>query len=229
MRQQFVPRGDPAVPARQPRGPDWRFGRQNIARRIADQRDRRSLPDPALPLRMPDGQPREPRPIARHLRECAEARNSPSARSAPACATRSASDSPVARASRNALFPQPVEQAPRSRGTALSGQVRTAACTYSERLRLLDDRRKRAPYLRRGRAGVAHHAGQDIGIEHAVHRNMLGGRLETRDVAHRVDQRLPVVRSRAPDQRAVDSRTAPGLARVSVNFLSWVMRSTPIE
>jgi hypothetical protein len=55
-----------------------------------------------------------------------------------------------------------------------------------------------------GRAGAPHHRRQDVRIEHALHRNAIGGGLKPGNAADRHDQRLAVVRPRAADQRAID-------------------------
>ena len=57
---------------------------------------------------------------------------------------------------------------------------------------------------RRGRAGVAEHAREDVGIEHAVDGNAIGGGFEAGDAADGIDKRLAVMRPGATDQGAVD-------------------------
>jgi hypothetical protein len=46
--------------------------------------------------------------------------------------------------------------------------------------------------------------GEDIGVEHSLHRNAVGGGFEACDAPDAVDQRYAVVGAGAPDQRAID-------------------------
>jgi hypothetical protein len=61
-----------------------------------------------------------------------------------------------------------------------------------------------APDLAAGGAGIAHHSRQDVGVEHPVHRDMVGRSIEPGYGAHGFNQRLAVMRPGAADQRAVD-------------------------
>jgi hypothetical protein len=71
-------------------------------------------------------------------------------------------------------------------------------------LRLLENGRHRLPDRLRRRAGPPHHLGENVRIQHPVYRDVLGRGLETRDSAHRVNQRLPVMRARAAQERSID-------------------------
>jgi len=61
--------------------------------------------------------------------------------------------------------------------------------------------------------GVPHHTGKDIGIEHPVHRYVIGARLETGYPSHRVDQGFAVMRTGPADQRAIDVEQHQGRRR----------------
>ena len=102
---------------------------------------------------------------------------------------------------RNASPLQPAEQRPHS-GADLPGEIGTPF--YIQRLRRFDDGRHGAPYLRRPRARIAHHAGQDVAVEHAMHGNIFSSRFETRHLAHCVHQRFAMMRAGPPNQRAVN-------------------------
>ena len=55
-----------------------------------------------------------------------------------------------------------------------------------------------------GRAGIAEHAVENIGIQHTVYRDMVRGGIETGDPAHCFDQRLAMVGAGAADEGAID-------------------------
>jgi hypothetical protein len=60
----------------------------------------------------------------------------------------------------------------------------------------------RSPVARR--SGVFQHDRQDVGVEHSLDGDAVGGGIESGDASHGMHQRLPVVRSGASHQRSVD-------------------------
>src|ERR1022692_1357858 len=56
----------------------------------------------------------------------------------------------------------------------------------------------------RGRAGIAQHAREDVGIEHAVDGDVVSAGFEAGDAADGIDERLAMVRPGAADEGAVD-------------------------
>ena len=71
-------------------------------------------------------------------------------------------------------------------------------------LRCDQDLRHGFPDGRTREAGGTHHHSEDVGVQHALYRDALGGGMEAGDAPHAVDQRRAVVGSRAPHQGAVD-------------------------
>ena len=61
-----------------------------------------------------------------------------------------------------------------------------------------------------------HHEIQNVGIEHAVDRNSLCGGFVSRHVAHGFHQRLPVIRTSAPNQCAIDIEENKGTSQLTV-------------
>ena len=53
-------------------------------------------------------------------------------------------------------------------------------------------------------AGIAQHASEDIGIEHAVHGDVIGAGFNSGDLADGIDQRLAMMRAGAADEGAID-------------------------
>jgi hypothetical protein len=54
------------------------------------------------------------------------------------------------------------------------------------------------------RAGPAHHHGENIGIEHPLNGDALGGGFEAGNAPDGIDQRFAVMRAGAADERAID-------------------------
>jgi hypothetical protein len=172
----------------------------NVAGCVAHQRDGRGRPDPAPRPRLPDRQPRQAGPVFSHFAERAEAevRLQPGALQLfPSDARQVSGHQPE----QHAIVLEAPQQCPHAR-TRLALEVRHAA--HVNLLRTANDLRHRAANGRRARSGVPHHARQDIGIEHAMHRDMIGAGLETGHPPHRFHQRLPVMRPGPPHQRTVD-------------------------
>ena len=59
-------------------------------------------------------------------------------------------------------------------------------------------------YLAGLHSGPLHHRIEDLAIEHSGNGNAVGGSLHARGSAHGVDKCLTMVRTRSPDQRAID-------------------------
>ena len=91
---------------------------------------------------------------------------------------------------------------PAHAGTELPGQI--GKPFHIQRLGRLDNRRHGKPYVRGGRARVAHHARQDVGVEHTLDGDAVSGALQPGHPPDRVDQGFAVMRSGAPHERAVD-------------------------
>jgi N-carbamoylputrescine amidase len=66
--------------------------------------------------------------------------------------------------------------------------------------------------------GRAQHERQNIGIEHPVNRNSFGGGGGAGHLANRVHQRLPVMRTGPPHQRAIDVKQNQRAGQISVYF-----------
>ena len=73
---------------------------------------------------------------------------------------------------------------------------------------------------RRGAMGFdaccLHHEIQDVGIEHAVNRNPVRGSFDSRHVAHGFHQGLPVIRTGAANQCAVNIEENKGASQLTV-------------
>jgi len=52
--------------------------------------------------------------------------------------------------------------------------------------------------------GAAQHDGEDVGVEHPLDGDAVGGGFQTRDPAYAFDQGLPVMRAGAAHERAVN-------------------------
>jgi hypothetical protein len=101
----------------------------------------------------------------------------------------------------HAMFLQTAQEGAHARaGFAL--QVGDAA--HVELLRAADDLGHGAANGGRGGAGVAQHTGEDVGIEHAVDGDVVGGGFEAGDAADGIDERLAMMRAGAAEEGAVD-------------------------
>ena len=102
---------------------------------------------------------------------------------------------------RHASAPEAIEQHARA-GADFFSKVGTAARV--ERLRVMHHLRHGSGDERARGSGVSEHLGEDVAVEHALERNIFGGRDESGDAMRGVDQHLAMMRTRAAQQRAVD-------------------------
>ena len=96
---------------------------------------------------------------------------------------------------------QAIEKRPNA-GTCFVPQIGNAALINV--LRGFDDLRHRGLNARVVQPRAAHHRCEDIRIEHAMHGDSFGCRLESGDLADGIHQRLAMVRPGAAHERSID-------------------------
>ncbi len=102
---------------------------------------------------------------------------------------------------RHPLARQAKQQPLRSR-TGFRAEIRAGSLVHPLGF-LQNGRHRGGNRLRRG-SRPPHHFGENVRIEHAVHRDVLRRGFESGNRAHSIHQRLPVMRAGAANQRAVD-------------------------
>src|SRR5580658_3949160 len=176
------------------------LGGDDIARRVAHQRDGCAFGDPALRACVADGEAGQTGAVLGHFAERSEAEiglEAGAVKLLPSDACEVAGDQPEQRA---ALLQAAQEMAGAWAGFTL--QVRDAA--HVDLLRAADDLGHGAANGGLGCTSVAQHAGEDVGVEHAVDGDIVRRGFDACHAADGIDESLAVVRAGAADERAVD-------------------------
>src|ERR1017187_6075118 len=176
------------------------LGGDDIAGRVAYQGDGGVAGDPAVRAGVADGEAGQPGAVLGHLAEGskAEVLLHPSAvELLPSDAGEVAGDQSEQHA---AVLQAAQEGAHAGAGLALQ----TWDAVHVDLLRAADDLRHGTANGGRGRAGVAEHAREDVGIEHAVDGDVVSRGFEAGDAADGIDERLAMVGAGAAEEGAGD-------------------------